>query len=523
MRAKLLVLASAIGSLGWGAVLPYQYAYAADTRGWGALVAASASSLFSVGALVAAPLAGRLADRFNPVHVVVVSQLLGAAAVGSLVFVGQPALFLAGMLVFGLGLSAAVPAKQVLALRWSSGSDRRKIFAYKFTGESLGMAAGAFLAGLVVDLSRVDGLDVGFLMAAGGFVLSSALIALAGRVPAWVGGAVDAVGAAGSASRAAQTTDAFGGLDAETGAIAVIDQKAPTTGQPGAALRTIFAEPAMRWTAVLTIVLALGFYAQFESGLPAYGITVLKVDPSVIGLAAAVNCVVIVLLQVIVVRLTARTAAPRLLMAVGGIWVVSWLILSSAQFLPGVASALFVMTFGVFAVGETIYSPVLNPLTASLAPKGMVGQTLGTVAALQTAFSAAGPLVAGVLLGAGLADVFLLMHLGISVVAIVAAWRIGRALAARGRGGRAQGPASSESTLVDGDAARASVVGDQAEHDVVGGTAAERDTVSTVPRRRSRASVASNAAPGPTGSASLRPPRIGGQARRAGDRRARSQ
>ena len=62
MRAKLLVLASSIAMLGWGTVLPYQYAYAANTRGWGALVAALASTLFSVGALVAAPFAGRLSD-----------------------------------------------------------------------------------------------------------------------------------------------------------------------------------------------------------------------------------------------------------------------------------------------------------------------------------------------------------------------------------------------------------------------------------------------------------------------------
>ncbi|WP_246846224.1 MFS transporter [Humibacter ginsenosidimutans] len=411
------------------------------------------------------------------------SQLLGAAAVGSLVFVGSPTLFLAGMLVFGLGLSAAVPAKQVLALRWSSGSDRRKIFAYKFTGESLGMAAGAFLAGLVVDLNRADGLNVGFLMAAGGFVLSSALIALAGGLPAGraFAGTMDAVTAAFAQADADDHTtpsdaENFGGLDAETGAIAVIDQPASASSRHrGGALRAIFAEPAMRWTAVVTIVLALGFYAQFESGLPAYGITVLHVDPSAIGLAAAVNCIVIVVLQVIVVRLTAKTAAPTLLMAVGGIWVVGWIILSSAQFMPGIASALFVMTFGVFAVGETIYSPVLNPLTASLAPKGMVGQTLGTIAALQTAFSAAGPLVAGVLLGAGLADVFLGIHLAVSAVAIFAAWRIKRALAAREQPGL-------EST-------------------------GERDAATPATRRR-------------TGS--VRPPRSGGRARRANDRPVRS-
>ena len=96
-------------------------------------------------------------------------------------FVDSPGFFLAGMLVFGLGLAAAVPAKQVLALQWSSSDDRRKVFAYKFTGESLGMAAGAFLAGQIVDLDRPDGLDIGFAMAAAGFVVSSVIIALAGR------------------------------------------------------------------------------------------------------------------------------------------------------------------------------------------------------------------------------------------------------------------------------------------------------------------------------------------------------
>src|SRR5690606_2007955 len=150
--------------------------------------------------------------------------------------------------------------------------DRRKIFAYKFTGESLGMAAGAFLAGLVVDLDRLDGLNVGFLMAAGGFVLSSVIIGFAGRVR---GGLADAaaLGAEGvrfeaggfgdrvaDAGFVAGAEAASAGLAAEPGAIAVIDTASASRRQRGA-LRTIFADPALRWIAVLTTTLALGFYA----------------------------------------------------------------------------------------------------------------------------------------------------------------------------------------------------------------------------------------------------------------------
>ena len=397
MRAKLLILASSIGMLGWGAVLPYQYAYAAETRAWGALAAAAASSLFSVGALIAAPVVGRLSGRCNPVSVAVVAQMVAAVGVGALVFADAPATFLLGMFVFGLGLTAAMPAKQVLVLRWVAVRDRRKVFAYKFTGEAIGMAIGAYVAGHLVDLSRADGLDVGFLTAALGFVVSSAIIGSSG---------------------ARATTHPESGLDT-AGA---------NPGRPMDALRTIFASPALRWTGVITVTLALGFYAQFEAGLPAYAITVLDVDSKAIGTAAAVNSIIIVLLQVVVVRATARRSAPTLLMAVGSIWVLAWLILSMAQFRPEIAAALFVTTFGVFAVGETMYSPVLNPLTASLAPRGMVGQTLGTFAALQTTFSALGPLVAGALLGAGLANGFLGLHLGVSLLAVYAAWRLRKAL-----------------------------------------------------------------------------------------------
>ncbi|KRF38723.1 MFS transporter [Terrabacter sp. Soil810] len=398
MRTKLLILASSIGMLGWGTVLPYQYAYAANTRGWGALAAALASTLFSVGALVAAPFAGRLSDRFNPVTVAVVAKLLAAVGVGSLVWAGSAPAFLVGMFVFGFGLTAAGPAASVLVLRWAGSDDRRKVFAYKFTAEAIGMAVGAFVAGQFVDLSRTDGMTFAFVAAGAGFAISAVLIHVAGiGAPSEV--APDL--AAGEAETRLGTMEA---------------------------LRRIFAVPALRWTAVVAVALALGFYAQFESGLPAYALTVLDVDESTIGLAAAVNCVVIVALQVVVVRVTARRNAASLLMVVGAVWTLSWVVLSVAQLTPEVASALFVTTFGIFAVGETMYAPVLNPLTASLAPRGLVGTTLGTFTAIQTTFSAVGPLVAGALLGMGLANGFLGLHLVISLAAVYGAWRLRAAL-----------------------------------------------------------------------------------------------
>ncbi|PRY63605.1 MFS transporter [Knoellia remsis] len=400
MRARLLILASAVAMLGWGTVLPYQYAYAATTRDWGSLVAAGAASLFSIGALFAAPVGGRLADRLDPVRVAVSAKLVAATAAFALIVAGTPLTFLAAMLVFGIGVTGANPAQAVLVLRWVGGTDRRKVFAWQFTGQALGMAVGAFAAGYMVDLDRTHGMWPAFATAGAGFVVSAALIAVAG-MPRWATTVQDPI------------------VDDE----AITDHAAPRVS-PRDAIRAIWAVPALRWTALVTVTLALGFYAQFEAGLPAYALTILDVEETTIGLAAAVNCVVIIALQMVVVRVTKGTSGPALLMVVGAIWTLSWVVLATAAHAPELAAVIFVTTYGIFAVGETMYAPVLNPLAASLAPSGLVGTTLGMFTALQTGFSAVGPLVAGVILGAGFGDAFIGLHIGISLLAVYAAWRL---------------------------------------------------------------------------------------------------
>lgn len=400
-RAHLLVLSSAVSTVGWGTVLPFQYAYAADTRGWGGLVAGAASSVFSIGALLAAPVGGRLADRVSPVRVSAIAKIAAAVAALSLIVAGSPLGFIAGMFALGLAVTAGTPAQQVLVLRWVQGADHRRIFALMFSGQALGMAVGAFAAGYVVDLGQVNGMWPAFVIAAAGFVASALLLVIAGR-----GAPVQVPLTVEQAAEAATTRDV---------------------------LRAVLANPALRWTAAITIALALGFYAQFESGLPAYAISVLHAPAQSVGTAAAVNCLVIIGLQMAVVRWTARRSAPSLLIVVGLIWVLSWCLLALAAALPGQAATMFIVTFGVFAVGETMYAPVLNPLTARLAPAGMVGTTLGFFAALQTGVSAAGPLLAGVAIGGGHSEIFVAAHILISSFAIFAAFRLRSVL----RGARA--------------------------------------------------------------------------------------
>ena len=69
----------------------------------------------------------------------------------------------------------------MLVLRWVASEDRRRVFAWQFTGQALGMAVGAFAAGYMVNLRALDGMWPAFTTAAVGFVLSGLLLLLAGR------------------------------------------------------------------------------------------------------------------------------------------------------------------------------------------------------------------------------------------------------------------------------------------------------------------------------------------------------
>lgn len=400
-RARLITAASFAGSLGWGLILPFQYAYTVNTRGWGAVTGVLTGTVFCVGAVLAAPLAGRMADRYVAGHVAVGFHLLAAAASLGMGAAPNAAVFLASIAVFGAAITAASPAAQVLVLECVSPDQRRAVFAYQFTSLALGMAVGAFAGGRLIDLTSP-----------------------AGMWPAFVGSFLGFTAAAGLLYRAA------GDSTASTATASMSDPPARPLGSL-AAYRHLARHRNVRLLAIVSMALAAGFYAQFETGLPAFALESLDVAASTVGTAAAVNCLVIVGVQWLVVRVTGKSSGASLLAVVGTIWVLSWLILEAALFLsPERAGVLFVSAFAVFAVGETMYAPILGPLAAAVAPPGMVGTTLGALAALRTGISAAGPLIAGLLLALNLPHVFVLVHVAINGVAVAVALRLHRAVTA---------------------------------------------------------------------------------------------
>ena len=93
----------------------------------------------------------------------------------------------------------------------------------------------------------------------------------------------------------------------------------------------------VRLLALVSIALAAGFYAQFETGLPAFALQSLRRRPEHRRHRRGGQLLVIVALQWLVVRLTGQHSGAALLVVVAAIWVLSWLLLEVALF-TGAAS-----------------------------------------------------------------------------------------------------------------------------------------------------------------------------------------
>src|SRR5262249_34214780 len=153
---------------------------------------------------------------------------------------------------------------------------------------------------------------------------------------------------------------------------------------------------------------------QVEGGWTAYANAVARVSTGTIGIAFAVNTSLIVVLQIVVLRLIAGHRRTRMLMIQAGVWACAWLVLGVAGRVPAAPAAawLVVGAFGIFAVGETLMSPVLPAIRNDVAPEALRGRYNALASFAFQLAHITGPSVAGLLLGAGRGDLYIAMLVG---------------------------------------------------------------------------------------------------------------
>ncbi|RAG82894.1 MFS transporter [Streptacidiphilus pinicola] len=391
---------NALSAFGSGFTLPYMFVYVERVRGLGSLTAWLVFTLFAAAALVVLPLGGRGIDRFGPRPVLVAGAVLTSLGALSFGLATTHWTILVAAFLFGAGVTTCQPALATMVVRCSTRTTRAHAFALQFTLVNLGMGIGAMIGGQLVDVSRPGSLTLLFSIEALMFLVLAAVTGTV-RLPA---------------------------------AVAVEDASAATARKAGGSdFRTLLGDRPMVKLSILAGLIFFACYGQFESGVAAYATSTVGISPSALGIGLGVNTFAIVLLQMFVVRITARRRRTTAIAATGLVWLAAWIFAGVAGLFHGgsfAAIGSMMMTYALFGVGEALLAPTLGPIVADLAPARLLGTYNAAFALVKQVAIALGPALGVLLVGAGLSTVYLAVLSLFCVAITVAAWRLRKVLPA---------------------------------------------------------------------------------------------
>lgn len=362
--ARLMLLGVAVDALGVGLVLPFLVIYLHEVRG---ISVATVGVLAAVPAVVALGLLGPvgvLVDRVGPRRVQMVAVV--CSALGALTLAGADDVALAGlaMLLTGVGHAAFWPANQALVADVLPSEARTRFFGVSFTLLNAGIGVGGVLGALYVSVDDPSTFTTVYLLDAVSFL--GPLVVLA-----WP-------------------------LRHVGGPVAVPDH-APEGGSYSEVLR----DPVFRRLLVVVFFSAFVGYGQIEAGWTAYSRLVADVSTRTIGVAFAVNTGLIVALQMLVVRHIEGRRRTSVLALLAAIWAVAWGVMGVAGLAAGTTAAavLVVASMGIFALGETLLSPIAPAITNDLAPEHLRGRYNATASLAFQLAAISAPVSAGFLIG----------------------------------------------------------------------------------------------------------------------------
>jgi MFS family permease len=168
---------------------------------------------------------------------------------------------------------------------------------------------------------------------------------------------------------------------------------------PSGGYRAALRDRRLRLLAVVSLVMVGAGIAPMLWILPAFARGIPGVVVGSIGLIYAVNTVVILLAQLRITR-AANGRSPALMLAIGaGIWTVAWgMVAVTGSLLRGwSAVAALAGAMAVYAIGECIYTAVVTPTAAAIAPPLLRGRYLAVMGFAWQAGFMVGPPAAGAL------------------------------------------------------------------------------------------------------------------------------
>jgi len=394
-EARPILVGTLLSAIGHGLTLPFLYIYLTQVRHLDATVVGFAVGWMGVMGLVLAPLGGTLIDRFGARRVVLPLFVIEAVGVASYGWVHTTWQVFAAATLCAVGNAALWAGQNTILASVTAEEERQRVFGLWFAVLNLGIGIGGLVSGFVVDVTRPATFQLIYVIDGVTFLAPAAILLSmpkVGRRPAEV---------------AAKEVESGG-------------------------YREVFGDRAFRRFMLFALVLTACGYAQFEVGYTAFSATVAGVSTRVIGFSLAANTTTIVLAQLLMIRRLHGRSRSRALAGVGALFGLSWLLLGLGAAGRGLGLVLPVtgvlLCTVVFAVGETMLSPIMPALTNALAPVDLRGRYNAIGSMIWGVSAVIGPVTAAPLIGHGLGALWVVLVVAGCLVASILALTLRRHL-----------------------------------------------------------------------------------------------
>ena len=375
---KRLFVGIAFSALGSGLTMPFLYVYLAEMRGISTSTVGLLFAWMGLLGFVGSPLGGTLIDRFGPRPVMIVGLTAEAIGVASLALVQNTwHAFLVSSFIT-LGTVGLYPASTAMLTRLVPEEAREKVYGFQFMLLNAGLGVGGVVSGLMISTSDVTSFQRLYLVDALSYVVYIAVIL---------------------------------SLPRGTGAMARREAEEEIGPQPG--WREVLRDRTLVRVVAMSVVVVTFGYAQFEAGFAAYTVDVAGVPAKSLGWAFGANTAAIVLGQLVTLRLIKGRRRTSMLALCAAIWSLSWAVIASSDAVDGATSVLLVVVgLVLFGLGETLWAPVAPAIINDLATEELRGRYNALQGMTWTVAMIVGPALAGLLIGNGLAHVWVACTVG---------------------------------------------------------------------------------------------------------------
>ncbi len=362
-------LAMLIVAIGFGLTLSLFVVYFAEVRHFPEIVAGALLSWQAVLTLLTTPLMGTLIDRHGPSRMLVVALPASAAAYALFAFTATIPEAIAVVCLIAPAQTAMWSSFNVLLARIVHEDVRQEAFGLSFMILNLGIAMGSLVGPSFVDIHHLRTFQFVYVGNGLFMLLGAAIFATLWSHGQSVASAVD------------------NGSTVHAGWREVIQDR-----------------KLLRFLVCAALLLICG-YGSIEAGIPLYVTQVLHHPVRTVGILFFFNTMTIIIAQIFVLGKIQGKSRSLLLGAVGLFWGASWFCATASVLFSAVgATAALCAGQIVFALGETIWSPVGPALVNDLATEELRGR-----------YNSVSTLVFGLggMVGPIIATLFIQAHLGV--------------------------------------------------------------------------------------------------------------